>query len=161
MGRNHRRWTPAWRFIILHTPSPLLPHVAILPLYLPLSSCSTAPPGVPLPAERALGQQHRAAKTWSLFAHLLPKLQHPVRRLASGGFASMQKPLLNTRLAAEHHQEPDNLPPPRWKGRINGFSETAKSNNYTDRQPAVTLAWATVTLLFNILGHPRGDVTRG
>lgn len=35
----------------LHTPSPLLPHVPILPLYFPLSSCSNVPLRV-LPTSR-------------------------------------------------------------------------------------------------------------
>ena len=109
-------------------PAPLLSHSAQALLWSGVSS-------------RPASSPHGAAKTGCLFACLLPGLQHLVKRLPSARRVSMWKSLLNTNLVAEHCQEPVSLSPPRWKGRINGFMKTVKSNsNYTNWQPAATAA---------------------
>lgn len=124
MGRNHRR---------AEGPSP--PHSSLISSC-PSTSHSAHPPCCRQGPWAAAG----AAKTGSLPAHLLPGLQHSIKRLSLVRHVSVQRPLRNTGLAAEHCKEPISLSPPRWKGRINGFMKTAKSNNYTDWQPAVTVA---------------------
>lgn len=125
-------WRRAWTSI---------PSTHFSCIILPSASHSCHPPKHAPWCRQGPWAAAEAARTGSLPAHLLPGLQHTIKRFSSARHVSTQKPLLNAGLAAEQCKEPISLSPPRWKGRINGFMKTAKSNNdYTDWQPAATVA---------------------
>lgn len=100
-GRNHRR---------AEGPSP--PHCSLISSC-PSTSHSAHPPKHAPYCRQGPWAAAGAAKTGFLPAHLLPGLQHPIKRLSLVRHVSVQRPLWNTGLAAEHCKEPISLSPPR------------------------------------------------